>query len=287
VPLAGALALWAAAQIWHDQELGLAMVAIAVPLGLLAAFRARLRDLSTLLWGTALAVSLAAPALVAGGTLAVLAWTLGAAVLAGLGAELGERRLIAAACTPLGIALGWTLILLAPVRDLLMAGGSPGEGVWAVALCAGALLAAGFALGRLGDEPEDGFDRLVEQAVAGRDRLWVLAGGLGLYGLSLAALALVTALGSAGADTEFQRGHTAVSTLWGVVALALVLAGLRRGARSARVAGLVLLTVTLAKIFLFDLARLDSVTRALSFLAVGAVLLLAGFFTQRLSISER
>jgi uncharacterized membrane protein len=168
-----------------------------------------------------------------------------------------------------------------------MAGGSPGEGVWAVALCAGALLAAGFALGRRGDEPEDGFDRLVEQAVAGRDRLWVLAGGLGLYGLSLAALALVTALGSAGADTEFQRGHTAVSTLWGVVALALVLAGLRRGARSARVAGLVLLTVTLVKIFLFDLARLDSVTRALSFLAVGAVLLLAGFFTQRLSISER
>ena len=40
---------------------------------------------------------------------------------------------------------------------------------------------------------------------------------------------------------------------------------------------------TLAKIFLFDVATLSSVARALSFLAVGAVLLLGGFFYQRLS----
>ena len=45
--------------------------------------------------------------------------------------------------------------------------------------------------------------------------------------------------------------------------------------------------VSLAKIFLYDLAKLSSVTRALSFLAVGAVLLLAGFFYQRLTAATR
>ena len=41
------------------------------------------------------------------------------------------------------------------------------------------------------------------------------------------------------------------------------------------------------KIFLYDLARLSSVTRALSFLGVGAVLLAAAFFYQRLTVDTR
>jgi hypothetical protein len=41
---------------------------------------------------------------------------------------------------------------------------------------------------------------------------------------------------------------------------------------------LAVIPVSLAKIFLYDLPSLSSITRALSFLAVGAVLLLGGFF---------
>ena len=41
--------------------------------------------------------------------------------------------------------------------------------------------------------------------------------------------------------------------------------------------------LALAKLFLYDLAFLSSITRAASFLAVGAVLLVAGFFVQKLS----
>jgi uncharacterized membrane protein len=40
--------------------------------------------------------------------------------------------------------------------------------------------------------------------------------------------------------------------------------------------------ISLAKIFLYDPPALTSITRALSFLAVGAALLLGGFFYQRL-----
>ena len=53
--------------------------------------------------------------------------------------------------------------------------------------------------------------------------------------------------------------------------------------RVLRLGGFVLFGISLVKLFLYDLAFLNSVARALSFLAVGAVLLLGGFFYQRLS----
>ena len=68
--------------------------------------------------------------------------------------------------------------------------------------------------------------------------------------------------------------------------LALLYVGLKRHRRTLRVAGLAFFPISLAKIFLFDLPALSSITRALSFLAVGAVLLLGGFFYQRL-MSDR
>ena len=57
----------------------------------------------------------------------------------------------------------------------------------------------------------------------------------------------------------------------------------RQRKRLLSIACFAIFGVSLAKIFLYDLSRLSSVTRALSFLAVGAVLLLAGFFYQRLA----
>jgi uncharacterized membrane protein len=47
--------------------------------------------------------------------------------------------------------------------------------------------------------------------------------------------------------------------------------------------GFAIFGLSLAKIFLYDLSALSSITRALSFLAVGAGFLLGGFFYQRLS----
>jgi uncharacterized membrane protein len=86
--------------------------------------------------------------------------------------------------------------------------------------------------------------------------------------------------------SAFQRGHTGVSTFWGLIGLAVLYAGLTRASASLRLAGFALLGLSLAKIFFYDLSMLSSVTRALSFLAVGAVLLLAGFFYQRLSTAH-
>lgn len=69
--------------------------------------------------------------------------------------------------------------------------------------------------------------------------------------------------------SAFERGHTGVSALWCVTAFALLVVGLSRRWRALRLAGLALFAATLAKIFLYDLSSLSSMTRALSFLASG------------------
>jgi uncharacterized membrane protein len=101
--------------------------------------------------------------------------------------------------------------------------------------------------------------------------------------VSLAILEVAEIATDAGIDTKFQRGHSGVSAFWGLVSLAFLYFGLTRRSRALRLAGFALFGVTLGKIFLYDLAFLSSLTRALSFIAVGGVLLLAGFFYQRIS----
>jgi uncharacterized membrane protein len=67
------------------------------------------------------------------------------------------------------------------------------------------------------------------------------------------------------------------------VGLGLLYAGLKRGKRGLQIGGFVLFGISLAKLFVYDLAFLSSVARAFSFLAVGGLILVAGFFYQRLA----
>jgi uncharacterized membrane protein len=96
-------------------------------------------------------------------------------------------------------------------------------------------------------------------------------------------LEVVADLSSAGVHTDFQRGHTAVSAFWAVLGLVCLYVGLVKRRRPLRLGGFALFGISLGKLFVYDLAALSSITRALSFLAVGAFLLVGGFFYQRLS----
>jgi uncharacterized membrane protein len=108
-----------------------------------------------------------------------------------------------------------------------------------------------------------------------------------LYGVTLLVLELSEDVSGAGVVTSFQRGHTAVSAIWGAVGLTLLVAGLKHAERHLRVAGLVLFALSLAKLFLYDLAFLSSIARALSFLAVGGLILVGAFFYQRVATDLR
>jgi uncharacterized membrane protein len=258
---------WGSVDAYGAALLGVALVAAAFAAPVLH----RRRDLSSLLWGAALVLAAVAEARLVGGVWLVLAWAATAAVLAWLAAAVREERFQAASLAYLVLGVGATLILEAPPRDLVVAAAHPGAGVPSVLLVSAATA--------------------VFAALAGsgaiRERLrrygaWS-AVVLAVYAASLTILEAAERLSPESLETDFQRGHTAVSALWGGLGLALLYAGLTRGRGALRLGGFALFGVSLGKLFLYDLAQLSSVTRALSFLAVGGVLLLGGFFYQRLS----
>jgi uncharacterized membrane protein len=61
----------------------------------------------------------------------------------------------------------------------------------------------------------------------------------------------------------------------------LVVLSLRGDRRALRVGGIALLFVALGKLFIYDLAFLTAMTRAISFIVTGLVLLLAALLLQR------
>ncbi|MBI1182450.1 MAG: DUF2339 domain-containing protein [Alphaproteobacteria bacterium] len=79
------------------------------------------------------------------------------------------------------------------------------------------------------------------------------------------------------AETE-QYAYSAVWLLYGA---ALFAAGLRRNSAPLRIASLAIFMLAAAKVFLFDMASLSGVLRALSFLGLGAALLGIGYLYQR------
>jgi uncharacterized membrane protein len=252
-----------------ERQFGLGLLVISALLLLLAAsVFTRSRDLSTLLWAPALVLAaLATPALV-NGTWITFAWAVATAALVGLATIAGERRLLAA-------AFGYAALVAAaaldhaPPSQLVVAHEHPAHAIADLLLLATALAAFAWAIGAV---------RQDWRAAS----LWA-SGVVVVYATSLGILELFVRVSTAGLHTDFQRGHSAVSALWGALGLALLHVGLTRGRRALRLGGFALFGVSLCKLFLYDLSELSSVTRALSFLAVGAVLLLAGFFTQRLT----
>ncbi|HET9324171.1 MAG TPA: DUF2339 domain-containing protein [Gaiellaceae bacterium] len=233
------------------------------------------RDFSTLLWVPAVVLGALAAADLLEGTWLVLAWSAAAVAVSLLGDRVGEERLQLGAAGYLALALGYTLVELAPPGDFFTANADPAAGVPAL-LCS---LAAAVVLTVVGLRS----GRLAEF----RPYAAVGTAVLALYAASLVILGAFEWAGPADVETDFQRGHSAVSAFWGIVGLLTLYVGLTRDLRALRIAGFALFGIALAKIFLYDLANLSSVTRALSFLAVGAVLLLAGFFYQRLTATAK
>jgi uncharacterized membrane protein len=261
--LAGQVALLAAAATALDtpHEGGAVVLGLGVLDSLIATAvyrRAAERDFVTVAWGTGALLLAAAVALLLDGTPVTLAWAALGATFAGLCSVTREERFLAGAAGFAGLALAHTLTEDAPLTHLFSPD-APRSGVLVAVAVAGAAAA-------------------IAAAAHGRRRRWAaaVAGALGAYGVSIAILSLTT----------FHTGHTVVSAFWGLIGLGLLYAGLTRYG-ALRAAGFAVFAVALGKLFLFDLSFLDSITRALSFLAVGAVLLVGGFFYQRLTVTLR
>jgi uncharacterized membrane protein len=75
--------------------------------------------------------------------------------------------------------------------------------------------------------------------------------------------------------------HMALSVLWTAYALATMVIGIQRREAAPRFGAMALFAVVLLKVVLLDLARLDAGYRILSFLVLGAVLILVSFIYTR------
>ena len=77
-----------------------------------------------------------------------------------------------------------------------------------------------------------------------------------------------------------------MSLAWGLYALVLLVLGMWRRAQSLRLLSLGFLLLTIAKVFLFDLANLAGIYRILSFLGLGVSLIVVSLLYQRFVFKE-
>lgn len=72
--------------------------------------------------------------------------------------------------------------------------------------------------------------------------------------------------------------QTCLSIFWTLTGLSLTIVATQKQVRRLWITGAVLLTIVVAKLFLFDLHSHDSMERIISFITVGALLMLIGYF---------
>lgn len=212
-----------------------------------------LHGVGAMVLGVALAVALNGPALVA-------AWSVEAVVLAWLGRRLGTPgRGVGAGLAFAGLGIAHVLAVDAQPDSLAHGLHSIPVALAAVALVLAALAGIGAAY------PEF------------RVQLTWIGTGLAVY----LASGLVVDLAGAHARHSTQTSQLALSGFWAALGFAALLAGLVRRNHDVRVAALGLLAIAVGKVFVVDLANLESIWRVASFLALGLLLLAGAFAYQR------
>jgi uncharacterized membrane protein len=78
-----------------------------------------------------------------------------------------------------------------------------------------------------------------------------------------------------------NQNKLGVSIISGLYALALVILGILKNRKTQRISGIVLMGMTLLKIFFYDLSNMSNISRTLVLITMGLILLLASFMYNR------
>jgi uncharacterized membrane protein len=219
------------------------------------------REIALLLYGVGAGLLGIAFTAALGGPALVAAWSAEAVVLAWAGrrTETPGRALVAGLLFA-GLAGAHVLVFEAQPTVLAWGFDSIPAALGAVALVLAAL--AGIAV--------------AYREEVGEELAWIGA-GLGVY----LASGLVVDLAGAHSHHSTQTSQLALSGFWGALGFAAIVAGLMRPRRALRLGGLGVLMLAVGKVFLVDLANLESIWRVGSFLAIGLLLLAGAFAYQR------
>ncbi|HTD38909.1 MAG TPA: DUF2339 domain-containing protein, partial [Candidatus Limnocylindrales bacterium] len=110
----------------------------------------------------------------------------------------------------------------------------------------------------------------------------IVAAGLGVAAMTLDAVTATAVFGVWTSTTQ-----AAVSVIWSLAATVLIALGFRFRSALARWLGIGLFGLTIAKVFVADVAGLDVVQRVISALVLGAVLVLVAGIYQAIMLRER
>ncbi len=78
----------------------------------------------------------------------------------------------------------------------------------------------------------------------------------------------------AGSSQTYKLG---LSIFWGLYALLLIALGIRKSKAYLRIGGMVLFAITLLKLFFYDIASLDTISKTVVFISLGILLLIISF----------
>jgi uncharacterized membrane protein len=204
-----------------------------------------------------MALALDGPALVAG-------WTAESVLLAFVAHRTKTKRGYLGSGAFLSLAAVHVLAFEAPPRALAYGLDSFGNAIVGLALLVAALVVVSLLLAQ---------DELKEEAT-------ILRGIAAAFGVYLGSVVVVDLTG-AEPDEVAQTSQLALSAFWAVLGFGSLVAGLVRNVKPLRLAGLGLLALAVGKVFIVDLAALESIWRVASFLALGLLLLAGAFAYQK------
>ncbi|HEX6665818.1 MAG TPA: DUF2339 domain-containing protein [Solirubrobacterales bacterium] len=234
------------------------------------------REIGMLLIAAGLGISAIGFADAVDGPALVFGWAIQAVVLAYLATRASKDakpygsnadRLLLGAGAFLGLALGHVVAFEAPPTAILNGVDSLGTALAGLGVCAAAALYGRFAL--------RDFDPLVAQVCE------AIAAVTLVY---LASVGIVDTIGVTDSGESRQIGQVVLSAFWALTGLGAVVYGLMRDSKRLRLGGLGLLALAVTKVYTYDLAELDDLSRVLSFVALGLLLLVGAFAYQRIQI---
>lgn len=177
------------------------------------------------------------------------------------------ERLLFAAVGFLTLAIGHVLLVEAPPEALFEGVRDLGDAVLGLGACSAAALVLRYSV------------RDIDVRAAQFCEL--LAGTVFLY---MASVAIIDVAGVTNDGEPRQVGQALLSALWTLGGLIAVVFGLLRDVRHVRLAGLSLLSIAITKVYTYDLAELEEMSRVLSLIALGIFLLAGAFAYQRIQV---
>lgn len=99
-----------------------------------------------------------------------------------------------------------------------------------------------------------------------------------LVSLGFASFEYIHWMRVTGVDDQYRFG---LSIIWGLFALGLIVYGIWKKLRYIRLAAMVLFMITLIKLFFYDLAGSGTITKTVSFISLGVILLLVSYLYNR------